>query len=212
MFYNPESAAKKAKAESEKILTKRYEVYPELPLLIRSDIREHDEFVDRALILDAMLHIHFNMPTEQVAAWIEKHNLSDSLTAPEQDILNKPNDELTEEEKIRVFWYIESLWAMLWVGSRINKLTINTPCEEFMSTLCPNIQKDDDKLFRKRLKLRTLRQVFFIFDLHFRLHYYAVNTDEPKVNPLIIQARRKSLDWVLSPDKGWEEINFDFDA
>ena len=57
MFYNPQSAGEKAKNESEKILGKRFEINPDLPVLIRSGIRGHDEFVDRALILDAFLHL-----------------------------------------------------------------------------------------------------------------------------------------------------------
>ena len=120
IFYNPKSAAAKAKKESEKLMAKNYEVFPELPLIIRKDMRSQKEFGDRALILDAFLHIHFNAPTDMVAEWISKHDLEGALTEPEKAILNKSNADLSEEEKVRVFWYIESLWALLWAGRRIN--------------------------------------------------------------------------------------------
>ena len=213
-FYNPKSAAKKAKAQSEKLMIQKYRLTPELPLLIREGIRKPEEVIERALILDAFLHIHFKLPIEQVNDWVKKEGLESALSESEKIILSKSNDELNEEEKAQVFWYIESLWALLWTCRRINIITVNKPCEEFMAELCPNLANGDDgEKFRKKLRLRSLREIFFCFDLHFRLHYYAENDEDPMLNPNIQKARRKALDWVISPNTDWDNIlvNFDID-
>ena len=212
-FYNPKSAAKKAKAQSEKLMIQKYKLTSELPLLIRSGIRTPEELIERALILDAFLHIHFKLPIEKVADWIKKEGLENALSMSEKKILSKSNDELDEDEKAQVFWYIESLWALLWAGKRINVITVNKPCEEFMAEICPSLANGEDgEKFRKKLRIRSLREVFFCFDLHFRLHYYAENEDEPLLNPNIQKARRKALDWLISPEIDWDDVLVNFDA
>jgi hypothetical protein len=55
--------------------------------------------IDRALILNALVNIYFKAPIYIIKEWIERHNLTLSLSSSEKELLDKENDELTEQEK-----------------------------------------------------------------------------------------------------------------
>src|SRR5688572_1751341 len=78
-----------------------------LPFLDReAKPRELDGVVRRALILNAMLQIYFKAPVAVIKEWITRNGLADDLSESEREILDKEDDELTEQERINLYWYI----------------------------------------------------------------------------------------------------------
>jgi hypothetical protein len=103
------------KSRSEAIVTEAGgQICDWLPVTEISEARELGAVVDRALILNAMLQIHFGAPTQIIAQWIEGQSLQGALTPKEKTLLAKPTKSLTEQERTDLFWNIESLWAILW--------------------------------------------------------------------------------------------------
>ncbi|MBX9695305.1 MAG: DUF4272 domain-containing protein [Cyanobacteria bacterium] len=183
-----------------------------LPHIEQKDLRPASEIIARALVLNAMLNIYFEAPTSIILNWITANDLTDHLTQREKEILSKRNDELTEQELINLFWYIESLWALMWVGNLIEQMPFDRPVEDFMASLAPNLQKNEDRSrFSKMMRMREVDEIFRMLDLYFRLHWYASDgqlngySTEP-VELSIVMERRKALEWVLS-NQGWDEVD-----
>ena len=201
------------KKESEQIILRAGgQICDWLPFIERKNIRPADEIIGRALILNAMLNIHFKAPVHVIEDWITRNKLTQYLTEREKVLLTKDHDELTEQETTDLYWYIEALWALMWVGSLIKDMPFDRSVEDFMASLAPNLQANDDgSKFSQKMRIRTYDEIFKMLDLYFRLHWYARNgqlngysTDPVSLD--IVMERRKSLEWVLSPDDGWDDV------
>lgn len=200
------------KIESEQIILRAGgQVCEWLPSIERKCIRPSVEIIGRALVLNALLNIYFNAPISVVRGWLEKNQLSHHLTQREKDLLSKKNEQLHEQELQEIFWNIESLWAFMWVGSRIEEMPFDSPVENYMASLAPNLQKNEDSsMFSKEMRVRAVEEIFRMLDLYYRLHWYALDgqlngyaTDPIKLN--IVANRRKALEWALS-DQSWDHI------
>ena len=202
---------KAVKSKSEKIILEAGgSISDSLPDLDYSSIRPREAIVSRALILNALLQIAFNNPTEFVETWLEDKELLERLTPWESSVLARNNHELSEEEINRLFSYMESLWALLWVGSMVDDLCFEFPVGESCSSLCPNlkIHEDGSKLWNK-MKLRDFDEVFAMLDLYYRLHWSARDAEsndyDSVVDADIVIERRRALEWALS-GCGWDEV------
>ena len=202
---------KAVKSKSEKIILEAGgSISDSLPDLDYSSIRPREEIVSRALILNALLQIAFNNPTEFVETWLEDKELLEQLTAWERSVLTRNNHELSEEEINRLFTYMESLWALLWVGSMVDDLCFEFPVGESCAGLCPNLKvhEDGSKLWNK-MKLRGFDEVYAMLDLYYRLHWSArdaeLNDYDSAFDADIVIERRRALEWALS-DCGWDEV------
>ena len=85
-----EAFAINIKKESENIiLEKGGKICDWLPW-IETDkiIRSNEELINRALILNALLNIYFKAPIHIIKDWIEKHNLTSSLSNSEKELLD----------------------------------------------------------------------------------------------------------------------------
>lgn len=207
---NPENVKK----ESEKtILGKGGKVLDWLPILERREkMRLNDELINRALILNALINIYFEAPTHIIKSWIERHELTPSLSEYEKSLLNKKNIDLTEQEKINIHGYIEALWALMWAGNLIDDLPIDKCVEDYQVDLCPRLEKgEDDSKFRNTIKIRTNEEIFKKLDLYFRAHWYTTDGIINKyptgeINDSIILERRKALEWLMDSTLDWDNI------
>ena len=128
------------KRESEAIIRRAGgEICDWLPVLDRgAPTRDVGAVVRRALILNAMLQIGFQAPIAVIKDWINRNGLADDLSESEREILEKDNEDLTEQERTNLYWYIEALWAMVWAGQLIPDLDL------------PSILKNWNGYFRQR--------------------------------------------------------------
>ncbi|MCL1993102.1 MAG: DUF4272 domain-containing protein [Spirochaetes bacterium] len=202
------------KKESEKIiLEKGGEVLDWLPVMERGGAaRSNEELINRALILNALVNIYFQAPIHIIKDWIDAHNLTESLSESEKELLDKENEDLTEQEKTNIYWFIEALWALMWAGSLIDDLPIDNPVEDRMAKLCPNLEKGEgDSKFRGKMKVRPKDEIFKKLDLYFRAHWYTRNgllNNYPtgKMDDGVILERRKALEWLIDSTLDWDDV------
>lgn len=202
------------KKESEKIIAaKGGKTIDWLPFLERTEgMRSNEELIDRALILNALLNIHFEAPIAIIKEWIEQQSLTPSLSEYEKKLLNKENKDLSEQEKINLYWYIEALWALMWAGSLIDDLPIDKYVEDYMAELCPNLEKgEDDSKFRLSMRIRTEEEIFKKLDLYYRTHWYTFDGllnkySTGEMDNSVIMERRKALEWVFDNTLDWDDI------
>jgi Domain of unknown function (DUF4272) len=95
-----------------------------LPLIDSVQLRPIDQIIGRSLVMNALLNIYFEAPVSVIKDWLEAHHLVPYLSDSEKTILELENAQLTEQQLIDLYWYIEALWALLWVGLA----TLLKPC------------------------------------------------------------------------------------
>lgn len=206
--------ARRIKIESERIIKKSGgRVCDWLPIIDpNKSLRTEEDIVNRSLVLNALSMIYFKAPIGIVRDWIHSNNLNSSLSNKEKALLDKDNRDLEEQELIDLFWYIEALWALMWVGNLIDDIPFDKPVEDYMASLTPDLQNNEDgSKFMKNMKIREQEEIYKKLDLYFRIHWFTEdsrinNYPTGKIDPDIIIERRKALEWVLDKDLDWDDI------
>jgi hypothetical protein len=202
------------KRESEAIIRRAGgEICDWLPVLDREgQSRDLGAVVRRALILNAMLQIYFKAPIAFIKDWITRNGLTNDLSEAEREILERDDDALTEQERINLYWYIEALWTLAWVGQLIDDLPFDEGVGNALASLCPALQRNEDgSKLSKTMRLRSRDELFQMLDLHYRLHWWTRNAqltgkDSGDVRPDIIMERRRALEWVMDPSCDWDSV------
>jgi hypothetical protein len=201
------------KADSERIILEAGgRICEWIPFLDVRTPRTLDAIVGRALVLNAMLQIAFKAPTNIIKDWLDNNGVSAHLSANERTLLEKDNDELTAQETTDLYWYIEALWALLWVGNLIEDLAFDQPIQDYMASLCPALQHNEDgSKFANNMRIRSHDELFRMLDLYFRLHWWTrdgqlngYETGDVRLD--IIMERRKALEWVLDDSCDWDNV------
>jgi hypothetical protein len=184
-----------------------------LPVLDRdAQPRDLDSVVRRALVLNALLQIYFKAPIAFIKDWITRNALDNDLSASEREILDKDDEELTEQERINLYWYIEALWTFAWAGQLIPELAFDEGVGNVLATLSPALQRNEDGAkFSKKMRLRSRDELFQMLDLYYRLHWWTRNAqltgqDTGEVRLDIIMERRKALEWIMHPTCDWDKV------
>lgn len=173
--------------------------------------RPVEEIIARALAMNALINIAFEAPVPVIAEWITRHGVEGALSDSERTILDKKTEQLTEQEKTDLHWYLESLWALMWVGGVVDELDFDDGVPDTMAALCPDLQKGEDGAKFAGFRMRSYEEIFEKLDLFYRLHWYARNgaltgTPTPPVDQSVIMERRKALEWVLDRGSDWDDV------
>lgn len=204
-----------SKAESESII-RAYggQICDWLPVLeLRVQPRDVDAIVRRALILNALLQIYFKAPVALVRDWIDRNGVARDLSNSERNILTKADSDLTEQERINLYWYIESLWTLVWAGQLISNLPFDERVGNSLASFCPALHRNEDgSKLHETMRLRPVEELFQMLDLYYRLHWWTRNADltgqdTGAVRLDIIMERRKALEWLLDPTCDWDHVN-----
>jgi len=182
-----------------------------LPLLDKTNIRSQDEVIDRALVLVAMLQLHFEAPTKFIRDWIGENNLSSALSSEESKLIAKHEDDFSEQEKINLYWYIEALQAVLWATKIMPSLPVDESIPETQASHCPDFHSNEDgSKFRNHMVLRSYSEIFEKLDLYYRTHWWLRNgkgTHEEQID--WVTERRKVLEWIMDRNLDWDDIPLD---
>lgn len=111
-----------------------------------------------------------------------------------------------------LYWYIEALWALMWVGRLIDELPFDEGVGSELASLCPAIQRNEaGTKLSGNMQLRTREDLFRMLDLYYRLHWWPWNSqlngkDTGSVRLDVIMERRKALEWVMDPSCDWDNV------
>ena len=206
----------KVKKDSERIiLAAGGRICDWLPHPDRAAPRSLDQLVGRALVMNALLNIAFEAPVSVIRDWTQANSLATHLSSAEQVLLTKRNGELSDQENINLYWYIEALWALMWAGSLIPDLPIDQPVGDTMASLVPNLQEAEgtDK-FAGVMRLRPYGEIYRMLDLYYRAHWF---TEDARINGYatgeisgdVIMERRKALEWLMNESINWDNVPLD---
>jgi len=174
---------------------------------VRPGERTLDQLVGRALVMNALIYLHFRAPVEIVRRWIEANGAAQHLSPRERALLAKPNAGVTPEERAGLRGYIEALWALLWAGGVADGLAPGQPVPSHMATLVPNLKTNEDaSQLRGRMRLRPADELARMRGRYERVHAsFRDGASLPGVRPEVVERRRKALEWLMEPARGWDD-------
>jgi Domain of unknown function (DUF4272) len=200
------------KAANDKlILEQGYRINEWLPVLDDPKIRSLEDIKGRISIMNAVINIAFEAPTHEIKKWIIKHKLTKYLSESEQLIIDKPNDHLNNFELNSITWYLESLWALMWVVQMIETLDVQVPVSDNMAKLLPDLEQEEGNEKIENIEcLRPELEIYTMLDYYYRLHWYVtdsrINGVKIKLTEGVVYERRKALEWVLNRDCDWDSV------
>lgn len=200
------------KSENDKIISQKgYRINDWLPILDTPSLRTIEEIRGRMSVMNALINIAFEAPAYIIKEWIENQNLTKFLSKTEKEILEKENDDLTEREVNSLHWYLESLWALMWLTKMIDSLEAEKHVGDNMASLLPNLEQGDtNKILDNLQDMRQEVEIYKMLDYYYRLHWYCVDErltgQIAKLNEGQIYERRKSLEWVYNRANDWDNV------
>lgn len=200
------------KLENDQIISEKgFRVNNWLPVLDTPKLRTVEEIKGRMSVMNAMINIAFEAPTYIIDEWIKAQKLTAFLSDSEKEILAKENEELTEEEINSLMWYLEALWALMWLTKMVDKLEAEKHVGDNMASLLPNLEDGDTNEKLDKIKdIRPEVEIYTTLDYYYRLHWYCVderlNGREPKLNEGQVYERRKALEWAFNRANNWDDV------
>jgi hypothetical protein len=132
------------KTKNNKILKDQgYEINKDLPLLSDPNIRDIEDIKTRLSIMNALNNIAFEAPTFVIKNWLMSYKLARFLSEVEQTIVDKPNDHLSDFEVNSMMWYMECVWAIMWVLKLADNLDPKKNVGDELSDLMPNLEEEE---------------------------------------------------------------------
>lgn len=169
----------------------------------------------RALILQAMFSLYIGAPTSVIKKWLDDNNLLTYLSPKEHNLLNKHERDISKQEMNDLSWNIESIYALLWVGSIYKDLPLQTHAPDNLVKYLPNIKNNDSiKKFIENFKMRSFEEIYIALDLYYRAHWYArdchiTSKDSKNFDLPTIEYRRRALGWLFDSEANWDDIRLD---
>jgi hypothetical protein len=188
-----------------------YSVNDALPLLDEvHNTRTADEAVKRLLCLHATAACAYGFDHSKARAWLERENALGDLTASELHFIEGGEGD-PNQFKIQV----EGMWALAWALGIVPHLDFSKGCDSKFVMMLPNLKiGEKSDTLRSKIKTRAADEIIEACDLAYCLHGAARQAKltggkmPGKVQPYVIEERRRALEWLLSNDR-WDEVSLD---
>ncbi len=215
MFSAPINPQRVKKQNTRQLRKLGIDVVDHLPWIEPKSFRTPTDIAKRCVLLGALLQLHFGAPEEFISQYLEENDLLSCLSPQEEQILNNGYDSLSEQEKTNLYWSIEAIWALVWVGKMHNALTFNSSVDDSLAEMLPDFQKNEPaRDFIENFSIHGEKSIFVALDKFYRAHWFARNLDvigekSDAVDLDIIMERRKALEWVADSSSSWDDIALD---
>lgn len=191
------------------------------PLIDNKEIlpKADTSIVNRSLALFCVLAVAFEPEPTFKEAVFEVSNWANAneITSSFSDAENVVFEEITSEKIRDLFWgQQESLYAFGWALGWVAEIDSTDYLPDDFGNIFPDISKAElPSIFISKCRLRTLENLSRELDFYYCLHWWATeHRASPKerkripISTVAIKARRKSLEWILTPQL-WDEVSLD---
>lgn len=182
-----------------------------LPLLDEAqNARTAETIVKRLVCLHVAAACAYGFDKGIATAWLQQENAFDDLAISERRFI-----ENNDGDSSRFKNQVEGMWALAWALGLVPQLDFSKGCDNTFVMLLPNLKigESSDGLHAKA-KPRSNEEIVAACDLAYCLHWsirqaQLSNSKPPgKVQPYVIEERRRALEWLLGDDE-WDEITLD---
>jgi hypothetical protein len=197
-------------ANDARILKAGYKVCDWLPILETPELRSLDDIKGRMAVMNALINVSFGAPTDYIKNWLQTHGLLKHLSAEEARMLNT-DETLTEIELNGLRWYLEGLWALMWVSQMIDTLDAEQFVGDNQASMMPDLENaEDNKKIDVLNSLRPALEIYTMLDYYYRLHWYCVdermNGRQAALNEGVVYERRRALEWAFQRSANWDDV------
>lgn len=172
-------------------------------------LRSQSAVIDRAVCLNAVLHVAHGWDRELAKTWLKREGLIDALTPEERAFVeagkgNEPN----------FYWEIETAWVLVWALGLGDKLEFWSPVPDDLVSRLPDVDMEGCDRFRRSAHLRPAKEIHEELDLAYCLHWAVrqAQLDRRELPPSVVnprvERRRHALEW-LAGEIDWDEPNMD---
>lgn len=172
-------------------------------------LRTPEEVAERILIL-TYLNCVANDPSlqQEVMIFLIREKLWDKATEGERALFHRTP--LTEKDLSVILWRAESIWALLWVINKVERLDLpdtEVNLHEIFARLPGFLQST--RYYINTATMRTTGEILDQLDFIFRLNWALRQTPQKgsrasTFNPGVVYERYFSLSWVTQTVKEWE--------
>ncbi len=168
-----------------------------------------EDVARRASILTHIIGIGFGQPGAKMKKPLEDYGLLEFASDNERRLLDA--SAYTEQERVNATWLVECMQAIGWCFDFV-PLEPFTGCDDDLASHFPD-PFTNPQTFISSAALRPFSEIYQQADLHYRLHWAAVDCRfkglSSRLQEGIIKERRKALDWVIGVEPNWDEIPTD---
>lgn len=188
-----------------------FSVNKSLPLLDEAETtRTAEEIVKRLLCLHAVAACSYGFDRTKARVWLEREGAWGDLVAVERQFIESGQGDAAQF-KIQV----EGMWALAWALGIVRQLDFGKDCDSKFAMTLPNLKiGEGSDALRSKIKPRPASEIIAACDLAYCLHWAVrqaqLTGSKPpgKVQPYVIEERRRALEWLLSNDP-WDEVMLD---
>jgi len=163
----------------------------------------------RAVVLSYVVGIGFGQSGSRLRKALEEFDLYQFASAEERRLFIATQH--TEQQKTDALWLVECVQALGWCLQLIG-LDPFLRCDDDLASNLPAPFADPSR-FIASAKLHPLPELRQQADLHYRLHWAAVECRlrgiSSAIDESIIRQRRKALDWVIGVEPDWDLVRLD---
>lgn len=142
---------------------------------------------------------------------LKQYGVEDKLLPKENGLFYNNYD---KQDVIDVVWEYECYWALIWALGMISDDEFKQPhsvcdCKKAI-TLVGNCNSFNE--FSRKAKLRDKEEILDMLDLYYRYHWACdhkqadADTNIGNLNPEVVLERRRGLEWLISEEHDWHEI------
>ncbi len=145
---------------------------------------------------------------------LEDNNLLDYINSKEIRLYDGTYSQMDVDD---ISWTFECLGVLLWSLGLMNDFNINDSSQNVSISNCMKtmLQFSNFEDFKKACKLKSEEEILDKADLYYCYQWAIIENkwhadiSAGNLNPEIVLERRRALEWLISPEFDWYDINLD---
>ena len=217
----PETKLQKKRREKNNKIASKQKISTADKLMSRWDddnvtLRSKEEICKRALACFQVIQIacdigkgNYDEGLVYFKPELEKLGLIDELNSKEKRIIDGT---YSQQDAIDMDWAYEAYWALCWALGLVKDISDAGEICDCNKAIGFALECKSVEDFAKKCKLRDKEDILDMLDLYFRYNW-AVNDAKVnpnasigKLNPSIVIERRRGLEWLVSDEADWYDI------
>ena len=163
----------------------------------------------RICAISYLVALQWGVEASTLQSYLAEFELDPWVTEGESQLFQSSG--LSSQDKLELSWLPEAAQALAWTLGLV-ELDCQQPCDDDLADKFPP-PKTDPREFIASASLRSIAEIQAEVDFYYRLHWCVrqaeISGPTPPVDPSIVIARRRALEWVYGVDEHWDEISLD---
>lgn len=186
-----------------------------LPLLDPiPELREPEQVVHRLLCEYARTGLAHDASGDSLFALLEQSGATAELGAGEEDLFFA---ELSEAQINELSWSTECTATLAWAGQLLDGDLLAPEKVTAWARFFPHIEVEPAELM-ERFTLRRIQEIAQQLDIYYLAHAalrhpeawsWWRRTKPSKYNIIVVEERRRALEWLVDPTTPWDDISLD---